>query len=113
MAPSYFSHDPKSGKRIDQFAEPDPAFVYENPTYMKSGYRHQRSTIRTPGGGFDQFHVVEEWGRPVRPYGEWQRPFRPYSVPYQLWGEPYGGLGPNFYNNRFRGYPLNPDPYIP
>ena len=98
LAPSYYSHDPETGQRTSQFIKPDPAFVYENPSYLKSGYHHRRSTIRMPDGSLDQFHVVEEWGRPVRPYGEWERPFRPYSVPYQLWGEPYGGLGP-FYQN--------------
>jgi hypothetical protein len=38
-------------------------------------------------------HVVEEYGRAIRPYGEWRYPYRPYSVPYQLWGPPFAGLG--------------------
>ncbi len=98
LAPSYYSHDPETGKRTTQYAPAQPAYIFQNPSYQKSGYRHRRSTIRNSEGGFDQFHVVEEWGRPVRPYGEWERPFRPYSVPYHLWGEPFGGLGP-FYQN--------------
>jgi len=106
LAPSYYSHDPQDGERTAQYARPEPAFVYENPTYLKSGYHHRRSTIRTGDGSLDQFHVVEEWGRPVRPYGEWERPFRPYSVPYQLWGPPYGGLGPIYQNYPYPGpYP--------
>ncbi len=44
------------------------------------------------GQSADHMHVVEEWGRPVRPYGEWRFPYRPYSVPYQLWGAPFAGL---------------------
>lgn len=92
-APSYFSHDPETGERTSQFAETPEVLFHEHPSYMKSGYHHRRSSIRV-GDGTDQFHVVEEWGRPVRPYGEWERPFRPYSVPYHLWGEPYRGLGP-------------------
>ncbi len=106
LAPSYYSHNPQTGERATQYAQPDAAFVYENPTYMKSGYHHRRSTIRTGDGSLDQLHVVEEWGRPVRPYGEWERPFRPYSVPYQLWGQPYGGLGPIYQNYPYQGpYP--------
>ena len=109
LAPSYYSHDPQTGERAVQYSKPQPAFVYENPTYLKSGYHHRRSTIRTGDGSLDQFHVVEEWGRPVRPYGEWERPFRPYSVPYQLWGPPYGGLGPIYQNFPYQ-YPY-PTPY--
>ncbi|WP_146118901.1 hypothetical protein [Blastopirellula marina] len=105
QSPSIYSHNPETGERVAQYAQPQPAFVYENPTYMKSGYHHRRMTLRNGDGSLDQFHVVEEWGRPVRPYGEWERPFRPYSVPYQLWGEPYGGLGPIYQN-----YPY-PVPY--
>lgn len=115
LAPSYYSHNPQTGQRTQQYAQHQPAVIYENPTYMKSGYHHRQSTIRNPWGGLDQLHVIEEWGRPVRPYGEWQRPFRPYSVPYQLWGPPYGGLGgPTFQNNQPGPYPyLSPyqNPY--
>ncbi|WDI42623.1 hypothetical protein [Bremerella sp. P1] len=105
LAPSYYSHDPQTGERAAQYSRPQPAYVYENPTYLKSGYHHRRSTIRTGDGSLDQLHVVEEWGRPVRPYGEWERPFRPYSVPYQLWGPPYGGLGPIYQNFPYQ-YPF-------
>jgi len=107
LAPSYYSHDPQSGERTSQFAEAEPAFIYEDPSYLKSGYRQRRSTIRSRDGSFDHFHIVEEWGRPVRPYGEWQRPYRPYSVPYDQWGPPFRGLGPNFYNF------ANPTPFPP
>ena len=62
-------------------------------TTGRSGYRHYRSTIQA-GGSADNLHIVEEWGRPVRPYGEWRFPYRPYSVPYSQWGQPFGGLGP-------------------
>lgn len=106
LAPSFYSHDPQTGQRAVQYSQPQPAYVYENPSYLKSGYHHRRSTIRTGDGSLDQLHIVEEWGRPVRPYGEWERPFRPYSVPYQLWGQPYGGLGPIYQN-----FPYQQGPY--
>ncbi|MEW4453902.1 hypothetical protein AB1L30_14605 [Bremerella sp. JC817] len=107
LAPSFYSHDPETGQRAVQYTQPQPAYVQENPSYLKSGYHHRRSTIRGFDGSLDQLHIVEEWGRPVRPYGEWERPYRPYSVPYQLWGQPYGGLGPVFQNNF--GGPINPN----
>lgn len=109
LAPSKYSHNPETGQRVSQYAQPQPAFVYENPTYMKSGYHHRRATLRNADGSLDQLHIVEEWGRPVRPYGEWERPFRPYSVPYQLWGPPYGGLGPIYQNFPYQApYPVAP-----
>lgn len=97
-APSFYSHSPETGDRVAQYA-PDPTVEKPyDPSYLRSGYRQFQSTIRA-GRSVDNYHIVEEWGRPVRPYGEWLHPFRPYSVPYQLWGAPYQGLGPTFNNN--------------
>jgi hypothetical protein len=102
LAPSTFTHDPQTGARVSQFAQVPPVYVQTRPDYIKSGYRHNRSSIYA-GDGSDNQHIVEQWGRPVRPYGEWLYPYRPYSVPYQYWGAPYAGLG----------YPYAPAPYWP
>lgn len=91
-AQSYYTHDPQTGERVDQYTPIGPFYTFARSDYLQSGYRHTRSTIQA-GESMDQMHIVEEWGRPVRPYGEWKFPFRPYSVPYQLWGAPYAGLG--------------------
>jgi hypothetical protein len=99
-APSTYTHDPQTGERVSQYAPVAPVFVQTRPDYLKSGYRHNRSSIYS-GDGADNQHIVEQWGRPVRPYGEWLYPYRPYSVPYQLWGPPYAGLG----------YPYRPHPH--
>ncbi|WP_131282502.1 hypothetical protein [Blastopirellula marina] len=107
-SPSFYSHSQETGDRVAQYS-PDPAVNQPyNPSYMSSGYRQFRSRIGS-GGSVDNYHIVQEWGRPVRPYGEWLHPYRPYSVPYQLWGAPYQGLGPTF-NNNFGGFP---QPYGP
>ena len=90
-APSYFTHDEQTGQRVPQYAESKPVHFAFDPTYVRSGFHHMRSSIRV-GQSADHFHVVEEWGRPVRPYGEWRFPYRPYSVPYHLWGPPFAGL---------------------
>ena len=66
LAPSTYSHNPETGQRVAQYAQPQPAFVYENPTYLKSGYHHRRATLRNADGSLDQLHIVEEWGRAVR-----------------------------------------------
>jgi hypothetical protein len=87
-APSYYTHDPASGERVRQYAPVGPIYISPRPDYLQSGYRHTQSSIQV-GRSADHLHIVEEWGRPVRPYGEWQFPFRPYSVPYDLWGPPY------------------------
>src|SRR5262245_21700197 len=91
-APSYYTHDHSTGERVAQYSPIGPFYYYLRPDYLKSGYRQYRSTIDL-GNSSDNMHIVEEWGRPVRPYEEWQFPFRPYSVPYQEWGPPFGGLG--------------------
>ncbi len=121
--PGTYSHDPQSGMRVSQYA---PATVPTGPietSYRSSGYRQQRSTLAY-GQSADNYHRVETWGDPVRPYGEWRFPFRPYSTPYPNWGQPYAGLnlgfgpgvGPGFGHGGFQGrrppvgYPGGGDP---
>jgi len=89
---SYYSHDPQSGERTAQYQPIAPVMHQQRLDYLQSGYRQDHIRIGGPIDA-DNIHIVEEWGRPVRPYGEWLHPYRPYSVPYQLWGPPYGGLG--------------------
>jgi hypothetical protein len=91
-APSTYTHDPTTAERVAQYSPIGPFYYYQRPDYLKSGYRHLRSTIDL-GNSSDNLHIVEEWGRPVRPYDEWRFPYRPFSVPYDAWGPPFGGLG--------------------
>ena len=93
-APSYYTHDKTTGQRTTQYAQIGPYYYYQRNDYIRSGYRHNRSTIQLAGSA-DNLHIVEEWGNPVRPYEEWRFPFKPYSVPYDAWGPPFGGLGGN------------------
>ncbi len=88
--PSYFTHDPHTGHRVWQYAPIPP--VAHTPQHGRSSYRHARSSLQI-GDSIDQFHVVDEYGRAVRPYGEWRFPYRPFSVPYPWWGPAYGGFG--------------------
>lgn len=105
FSPSTYSHDWQSGQRVTQFAPIPPVIVYQRPDYLKSGFRHQRSTINA-GGSQDNYHVVDQYGGEVRPYGEWLYPYRPYSVPYDAWGPPFGGVNGEMYRDNFRsGYP--------
>lgn len=90
-APSYYTHDPSTAERVNQYSQVGPFYYYPRADYMQSGYRHNRSTFQF-GGSADNLHIVEEWGRPVRPYDEWRFPYRPYSTPYPNWGPPFGGL---------------------
>lgn len=102
-APSYFTHD-QTGQRVRQYAPIGPFYVMQDPTYQRSGYRHTRSSLQV-SGNIDHYHVVEEWGRGVRPYDEWRYPYRPYSVPYADWGPPYAGAGAGFGYGFGGGYP--------
>lgn len=100
--PSTYTHDAE-GCRVTQFqpiAGPVAATV---PNFRTSGFTHTRSTLNY-GQSADNYHRVEKWGDPVRPYGEWRFPYRPFSTPYPNWGAPYAGL--NFGNFGFGyGYP--------
>jgi len=84
-APSYYTHDPRTGNRVPQYAPIGPFYTQPRGDFVRSGFRHSRSSIQV-GTSADHYHVTEEWGRPVRPYGEWRFPYRPFSVPYPLWG---------------------------
>ncbi len=89
--PSTYSHDVVTGQRVSQFAPIELPTATTVQNFRTSGYTHTRSRLSF-GGSNDNYHRVETWGDPIRPYGEWQRPFRPGSVPYDLWGPPFGGL---------------------
>lgn len=81
---STYTHD-TAGQRVDQFAQPTDPLVFERPDYVKSGYRHTRSSLQV-GFSADHYHITEQWGNAVQPYGQWRYPFRPYGVPYDAWG---------------------------
>ncbi len=82
--PSTYTHD-QVGQRVDQYALAVEPQSMERADYEKSGYRHTRSTLQA-GFSSDNYHLTEQWGQPVRPYGEWRYPNRPFSVPYGQWG---------------------------
>lgn len=110
-APSYYTHDPMTGQPVTQYAEIGPYYYYHRPDFQRSGYRHYRSTIQT-GNSADNMHLVEEYGRPIRPYEEWRFPYRPYSVPYDQWGPPFGGLGGGGFRGGY-GLPFGAGPIGP
>jgi hypothetical protein len=117
VAPSYYTHDPVTAQRVSQFSPIGPVYVYTAPNYTRSGYRNYRSTIQA-GGSADNFHMVEEWGKPVAPYEQWRNPYRPYGAPYQDWGAPFaganfgggwgGGWGGGGWGGGAGGQPFNP-----
>jgi hypothetical protein len=88
---SYYSHDPATGKRVNQFAPEKAAYVRTDPTYQQSVYRHSRSGFEV-GGSYDYTHTVETWGQgeSIRPYGEWLYPYRTGATPFGPWGNPQG-----------------------
>jgi hypothetical protein len=82
--PSTYTHDP-TGLRVDQFAQAIEPESNERPDFVRSGYRHSRSSLQA-GFSSDHYHVTEQWGPSVQPYGNWRYPYRPFSVPYSQWG---------------------------
>ena len=111
--PSRYSHDPKTGSRITQYTPIQAPSVPQPANFRTSGYTHTRSSLNY-GQSADNYHRVEQWGDPVRPYGEWRFPYRPYSTPYPNWGPPYAGLnfGGGFYGP-YGPSPYGPSPYDP
>jgi hypothetical protein len=81
---STYTHDPQ-GQRVDQFSSGVEPVAIERPDFVRSGFRHTRSTLQA-GSSADHYHSVEQWGPNVRPYGEWRYPTRPFSVPFPAWG---------------------------
>ena len=101
--PSTYSHD-ATGQRVTQF-QPIEAPRAPQQELRTSGYTHTRSSINY-GQSSDNYHRVERWGDPVRPYGEWRFPYRPFGTPYPNWGAPYTGFNLGFGGfGGFRGFP--------
>ncbi|TWT76727.1 hypothetical protein CA13_72250 [Planctomycetes bacterium CA13] len=111
--PSTYTHDPMTFQRVAQYQPIAAPTTLAVSDFQTSGYTHMRSTLAY-GQSADNYHRVESWGPPVRPYGEWRFPYRPYSTPYPNWGAPYAGLnlGPNFYGGAGGsvGYPKHGKP---
>jgi hypothetical protein len=93
--PSTFTHDPVTGCRVNQFAAVDAPPQNDQSQLIASGYTNYRSSIQV-GQSADHYYRVNQWGPPVRPYGEWLFPYRPYSSPYDAWGAPFAGLNLGF-----------------
>lgn len=82
--PSTYTHD-ETGQRVDQFAQEIEPEAPSQANLVRSGYTHTRSSLQV-GFNSDHYHVTEQWGGDVRPYGEWRYPYRPFAVPYGAWG---------------------------
>lgn len=114
--PSTFTHS-ADGARVSQYAAGVQPSAPQVSNFRSSGYTHTRSSLNY-GSSADNYHRVESWGDPIRPYGEWRFPFRPYSTPYPNWGAPFagfnlqaGGLGgyrPGLPRGGYIGRPLVP-----
>ena len=100
--PSTYTHA-AAGQRVIQYQQIEAPTAPTVPNFRSSGYTHTRSSLNY-GQSADNYHRVEEWGDPVRPYGEWRFPFRPFGTPYPNWGAPYAGLNLGFGGRGF-GFP--------
>jgi hypothetical protein len=90
--PSYFSHNPDTGKRVAQYTPIPHVYRTIDPTYQESGFRYTQQFLRGAGSSFDALHLVQTWGQGdmIRPYGEWKYPYRAGATPYGPWGNPQG-----------------------
>lgn len=99
--PSTYTHD-ASCTRVTQFAPIEAPTTPIAANFRTSGYTNTRSSLNY-GASSDNYHRVQKWGDPVRPYGEWRFPYRPHSTPYPNWGPPFAGLNTGFGGSGF-GY---------
>jgi hypothetical protein len=90
--PSYYSHDPDTGKRVAQYSPLPTVYRPYDPTYRESGFHYTQEIMRGPNGSIDALHMIQSWGRgdQIRPYGEWEYPYRAGATPYGPWGNPQG-----------------------
>jgi len=121
--PAKYTHD-NTGNRVDQYAQGVAPEACSQADFVRSGFNHTRSSLQV-GFNSDHYHVTEQWGAQVRPYGEWRYPYRPFSVPYGAWGPqlpqvavsgvgvyPWGAPGPWNQGNWNQG-PWNQGPWNP
>jgi len=80
---------------VNQFAQVDAPPLNDQSQLITGGFTHYRSTIQV-GQSADNYYRTNQWGAPVRPYGEWLFPYRPFSAPYEAWGAPFAGLNLGF-----------------
>jgi hypothetical protein len=113
FCPSYYTHDPATGERVAQFAPGVTPSVAIDPTYQRSGYVHNETTLQV-GESADHTHIVETWGQgaSIRPYGEWLYPYRPGATPYNP-GGPARGPWNNLPGAMANPYGVGPTPYAP
>ncbi len=92
FAPSFYSHDPETGRRVVQYAPLPTVYPPYDPTYQESGFHYTQEILRGPNGSIDAMHLIQSWGRgdQIRPYGEWEYPYRAGATPYGPWGNPQG-----------------------
>ncbi len=83
--PSYFSHDPATGARVTQYAAKPPVYATAQPVYQKSGYHRSWSVLRDRNGGYDLYHINNEWGRYATPYYYGWHHWGPYSRSRAMW----------------------------
>lgn len=111
FAPSDYTHSPQNGRRVDQYAPIAPVYVYTQPSFTRSIYQYERSSLQV-GDSIDNLHIVNQAGPPVSAYRTWQLPYRPYAVPYGAWGPQMmgggfggfgGGIGPGVFPGGFPG----------
>ena len=94
--PSTYTH--RQGESVDQFnASVQPEAVSDQP-HLSSVYRNSRSSLQG-GNSADHYNRVDQYGPPVRPYGEWRYPNRPFAVPYPGWGPQLPQVYSNFNAN--------------
>jgi hypothetical protein len=90
--PSYYSHDPDTGRRVAQYSPTPTVYLPYDPTYQESGFHYTQQIMRGPYGSVDAYHLIQSWGQgdQIRPYGEWAYPYRAGATPYGPWGNPQG-----------------------
>ena len=58
----YYTHSPKTGLRVAQYAPLPAVAALPDVSRIRSGYRRSRVTMRGPDGTVDDSYQVESWG---------------------------------------------------
>jgi len=101
----YYTHSPKTGLRVAQYAPLPAVAALPDVSPIRSGYRRSRVTMRGPDGTVDDSYQVESWGNGRGGIdAEWERFHDAWrssilaggtrSGPYSGGYGGYGGYGP-------------------
>ncbi len=111
--PGRYSHDPFSGARVAQYAEPEPVEPLPDPRLVTSGYQRSRWVLRGPDGNNDTYYEVRSFANGQGGLdAEWERFHDAWRQSTTSGGYDQFSRGPAYGYGPPRAYGRYDDPYL-